>query len=118
MIGFTEQVAVKPRPAPTLDRYNKETVNWDAVAPVSVDQPVSIQPAGQTASGATEFRSQETSAWMLRTQPGHDIPALSQLAHVVWGDLELTCASVDRWPHPIIPGAVHHLEARLEKVTG
>ena len=117
MPGYTSRIAVKPRPAPVKDRYGKETFDWANAVPVEVDLPVSIQPVSQIELGGADHREQVTTAWRLISQPGQDLP-LSQRDRVVWHGEDFDCTEVNRWPHPVIVDGVHHVEARIEKLTG
>ncbi|SFA60819.1 hypothetical protein SAMN05444374_11632 [Rhodococcoides kroppenstedtii] len=115
--GFTSTIAIK-KPQRVADRYSNERLVYDDVEPVPVDDLVSLQPESSTEVGDRENRIGTVETFRLRTQPGIDLD-LDSVDHVLWAGRELEVISeVMRWPHPMRPDGVHHLEATLRFVKG
>lgn len=114
--GYTTKIQVV-KPAEALDRYGNVTYDYgdDAVV-VDVERAVSVQPASEAVAGAN--RVTVTTGWTLITPVGMDLD-LSPVDRVRWAGNEARVdGAVGRWPHPTVPGGVHHVEAHLEEVTG
>ncbi|MFC7450548.1 hypothetical protein [Rhodococcus daqingensis] len=102
--------------APTItDRYNSTVADWANAAEIEVPFLVSVQPAGSTEGGARPVTV--TTNWRIFTPAGTDLD-LQSTDRVKWAgrDLEVV-GEIARWPHPIIPGAVHHVEVEVQKVS-
>lgn len=114
--GFTTRVKIK-HPTVSKDRYNNDQFDYDVEA-VDVPDLVSLQPTSSV-EGTTEGRLGTIQTFRLYTQPGKDID-LSSIDRVVdpaGRDLEVL-GEVQRWPHPMIVGGVHHAEVDLRYVKG
>lgn len=100
--------------------YSSELMeDWDNPVVVPVEVPVSIQPVSSTESDATMHRSSVVSHFRLFSPPGTDIPQLRAKDRVRIGSLVLDVVGEPaRWPHPLKPGTVHHVEADLEVHRG
>ncbi|CAB0580342.1 hypothetical protein Q6D62_00910 [Corynebacterium diphtheriae] len=93
--------------------------DWDNPVVLPVEVPVSIQPVSSTESDATANRSYVTSRFRLFSPPGTDIPQLKAKDRVRIGLLVLdVVGDPARWPHPLKPATVHHVEADLEVHRG
>ncbi|QQM15105.1 head-to-tail stopper [Gordonia phage Banquo] len=117
-LGYTTKIAIV-KPAKVVDRYNSERFEYDpdkGATVVDVVPLVSVQPASQTESA--DFRTMVTTGWRLIGPPGVDLP-LSPVDRVRFAGREVMVdGEVARWPHPVKPGGVHHVEAMLSEVTG
>lgn len=98
--------------------YTTETVeNWDNPDVVIVDFPVSIQPR-TTDEGPVE-RAITTDRWWMCTPPGRDLDLrVTDRVRMDSGTILEVAGSPIRWPHPWIPGHIHHVEANLEVTRG
>lgn len=118
MRGYTTKIAIV-KPAIVLDRYENETHEYDpdkGATVVDVEPLVSVQPTSQTET--SDNRTLLISGWMLVTPVGVDIP-LDAVDRVLFaGKAAEVMGEVARWPHPVVPGGVHHVEAQLQVVTG
>lgn len=116
MISYTTRVQIV-KPAITKDRYENDTYDYgDAATVIDVVRPLSIQPASTAIEGTNRFMV--TEGWTLRTPVGMDLD-LSPVDRVRWGGFEAAVnGAVSKWPHPIRPGGVHHVEANLTEATG
>lgn len=112
---FDQQVSIL-RAARRVDRYNNETWDWSNPERQEVTG-VHVQPAAQTEDVTSEARSMVTTGWRLYTNHGDlDLRADDR---VVWNGRELdVIGEVARWPHPMRPGQIHHIEAYLERRAG
>lgn len=117
MRGFTSQIAIL-RPKVVEDEFSSgTTLDWSSPDEVPVEFLVSVQPLASS-EGPVE-RPQVVTGWQLITPPGRDLPLRSidrvkmpsGLTFAVIGDIL-------RFPHPIKPNGVHHVEAMLERVSG
>lgn len=112
---FDQDITVL-RAAVTRDRYNNETRDWTSPQRWDV-AGVSMQPASQVEDVTSEAREMVTTGWRLQTRSG-DLDLRSD-DRVLWAGRELeVVGEIARWPHPIRPGEVHHVEAFLEKRSG
>ncbi|AQY55617.1 head-to-tail stopper [Gordonia phage Huffy] len=118
ILGYTTKVVIV-KPAKITDRYNSERLEYDpekGATLVDFEPLVSVQPTSQTED--SDHRLMVTTGWRLITPLGTDIP-LASVDRVRFAGREVEVAGdVSRWPHPIIPGGVHHVEALLTEVTG
>lgn len=115
MIGFTTKVQIL-KPAVVTDRYGNEVLDYENGTPVDVERLVSVQPTTQTED--TDARLMVVNGWRLITPAGVDIP-LAEVDRVLFNGREVEVAgNVLRWPHPVVPGKVHHVEADLTLVRG
>lgn len=105
------------RPATTgRDRYNNEVLDWDGATPIPVERLVSVQPASMT-EGAGGRAVALVSTWRLITPAGMDLDLLPIDRVFHNGRYLEVVGEIERWPHPIVPGAVHHVEAGLQKAS-
>ncbi|QDH85052.1 head-to-tail stopper [Gordonia phage Dardanus] len=118
MLGYTTKIAIV-KPARVVDRHNSETFEYNpdkGATVVDVEPLVSVQPTSQAEDSTG--RVMLTSGWQLVTPPGVDLP-LEAVDRVRFAGREADVAGeVARWPHPVIRGAVHHVEAQLTAVSG
>lgn len=115
MVGFTTRIQIL-KPAVVTDRYGSEVLDYDAGETIDVPRLVSVQPSSQTED--TENRIMTVTGWALITPAGVDIP-LAAVDRVLFNGREVeVVGDVARWPHPVIPGGVHHVEAQLSAVAG
>lgn len=112
---FGDSVTVV-RPTVTRDRWDNDVADW-AAATRTVVHGVVVMPTSQI-EDATGNRVAVTSGWRLFTAPGRDMD-LRATDRVEWQGMSLeVLGEVARYPHPIRPGHVHHVEAQLQQVTG
>lgn len=98
------------------DRWDNDTLDWAAATRTTVTG-VLVMPTSQIEDAAGN-RVALSSGWRLYSQPGTDVD-LFATDRVEWRAMSLeVIGEVARWPHPLRPGAVHHVEAELRKVTG
>lgn len=112
---FTQSVVLLRAPQ-VAGRLGARTRDWANATETPVDQ-VAVQPRTSSESTA-DPRDQTITGWRLYTRAGVDLD-IEPTDRVRWGgrDLEVI-GEVARWPHPIIPGAVHHIEVDLQRVSG
>jgi head-tail adaptor len=104
------------RPALTQDRYGNEVSDW-ATATRTAVADVAVLPTSQV-EDATGARVSLTTGWRLYSKPGTE-PDVRASDRVEWRGFTLeVVGEVARWPHPLRRGAVHHVEAELQKVAG
>ncbi|WP_037184853.1 hypothetical protein [Rhodococcoides fascians] len=106
------------RPREVKDRYSSEAVSLDYSDPIviPVERRVSLQPAASREQG--DNRNGIITGWVLTTPTGMDLD-LRSTDRVRHGERVLeVIGDVARWPHPIRPDLVHHVEAALEEVRG
>lgn len=104
------------RPSVVRDRYNNEVLDWENATSIPVERLVSVQPAGST-EGAGGRAVAQVSSWRLFTPAGVDLDLLPTDRVFHRGRYLEVVGEIERWPHPIIPGAVHHIEANLQKAS-
>lgn len=116
MRGFTTKISIL-RGREILDEFDSR-IDWSDPEEIEVEPLVSLQPA--TSSEGPVERPQVVTWWTLVTRPGHDLPLRStDRVRVAGSGMALSVVGdVQRWPHPIVPGAVHHVEAQLQVVSG
>lgn len=99
-------------------RYNPDGSELDWTDPEVLDVPfrVSLQPASSREQ--VDGRVSVVSGWLLITPPARDIDLRStdRLREVATGRVLEVLGDVLRWPHPMRPNLVHHVEATLEEV--
>lgn len=94
------------------DRYGSQIRDWTAATRTDA-VGVSIQPAANTED--IRDREQLVDTWTLFTPRGVDLDLLAT-DRVEWGGLTLqVVGSPSRWS---VGGAIHHVEATLQEVTG
>ncbi len=105
------------RPTTSTDRYGSTVYDWDAPTR-TVYASVAVLPTSQQESGIGEFREIVTTGWRVYSRAGLDID-VDASDRVEWAgrDLEVI-GEVARWPHPIRPGHVHHVEFTMQRRTG
>lgn len=112
-----DQVITIVRPQWTQDRYNNTVADWHAAEEIPV-RGVSMQPAAQAEDTTSEPRTTITTGYRLHTRPPGDLDLRSS-DRVRYSGIELNVVGeVARWPHPIHPHRVHHIEAFLERRSG
>jgi hypothetical protein len=98
------------------DRYGNQVRDWDSATRFPVTD-IAVLPTQQV-EDATGNRTSVTTGWRLYSRPGTDVD-LRATDRVEFGALSLdVIGEVARWPHPLRPRAVHHVEAELRRVTG
>lgn len=98
------------------DQYGNDTRDWATATRTTVAQ-VAVLPTTQVEDAAGN-RIALSTGWRVFTAPGTDVD-LQATDRVEWNGITLeVIGEVARWPHPIRPGAVHHVEADLRRVTG
>jgi len=113
---WTSSVTVL-RPNVVTDRYNSERFDWTAPGRTVVDG-VNVQPTIMTES-TTEPRYQTVSGWRLVSRAGADIDLrATDRVELQDGTVCEVVGEVARWPHPIRPNLVHHVEVDLQRVRG
>lgn len=117
MRGFTSRITIL-RPTVVEDEFSSgTTLDWSKPERVPVDFLVSLQPLTST-EGPVE-RPQVITGWQLITPPGRDLPLRSiDRVESAAGQVLAVIGDILRFPHPIRPEGVHHVEAMLERVTG
>lgn len=108
------------RPREVSSRYTPGSSELDYSDPevIPVEERVALQPQSSRESVGGGDRFSVVSGWLLVTQTGVDIP-LRSTDRIRAGSLVLSViGEVMRWPHPVRPDGVHHVEASLEAVTG
>lgn len=118
-MAFTSQITIlRARPSTVFDEFSTSTtLDWSDPEKVPVEFRVSVQPLSSS-EGPVE-RPQVVTTWQLITPPGRDLPLRSTDRIRLMSGMEFAVVGdVQRWPHPIKPGAVHHVEAMLEMVSG
>lgn len=116
--GFTCKIWIlRPRRAPS--RYSTDPdaeLDYSGAERIDVEPLVSVQPVSTTER--SDNRSSTVTGWELTTPAGVDID-LMDIDRVEYAGMQFSVVGQPlRWPHPIRPGAVHHLEASLQLVTG
>lgn len=112
---FSDAVVVV-RPVMGQDRYGNDVFDWGAAIRTPVTDVV-VLPTSQV-EDATGSRIALSTGWRLYSAPGVDID-LQATDRVEWQDMSLeVLGEVARYPHPIRPGRVHHVEAQLQRMTG
>ncbi|QOV99513.1 hypothetical protein [Rhodococcus pyridinivorans] len=116
-MAYTTRIEIlRPREVPS--RYTPGSVSLDYSDPevIPVDMRVSLQPTASKEQA--DGRMSVVSGWFLSTPVGADIDLRSTDRVRALGRVMQVLGEVLRWPHPIRPGGVHHVEATLEEVTG
>ncbi|AKC03036.1 head closure Hc1 [Gordonia phage Gsput1] len=116
-LAYTTRMQIV-KPKVTKDRYGGEVHDFadDVVTVVDVERRVAILPTGSTedATGRTLL----VTGYHLVTPPGMDIPLTAIDRVRFMGKLAEVVGEVSRWPHPMKPDGVHHVEAELKVITG
>lgn len=104
------------RAAVVRDRWDNDTFDWSG-ATRSVVPGVVVMPTSQI-EDAVGNRVAVNTGWRLYSAPGTDVDVLPT-DRVEWNGMSLeVIGEVARYPHPIRPGSVHHVEIELRKMTG
>lgn len=112
---FGDSVTVV-RAAVTRDRWDNDTRDWAAATRRKVDKVV-VMPAVQV-EDSTGNRVALSTGWRMTSAPGVDVDLLAT-DRVEWQGLSLeVVGEVARYPHPIRPGRVHHVEVLMQRMTG
>lgn len=116
MLMFNQTIVVLKAPAAGKDRMGNTVRDWPNAARVTYDN-VSVQPRISTES-LSEPRDQTITGWRIQSRAGVDI-AIDAVDRVEWADWSLeVVGEVARWPHPIKPNGVHHVEVDVQRVRG
>lgn len=115
---FTDKITIL-RPRTKSTRYSTDAdaaLDYSDPERIPVEPLVSVQPASSIDQG--DNRSSTITGWRLITPAGVDLDlhATDRIEAAI-GKLSVVGEPL-RWPHPTRPGAVHHLEASLQLVTG
>lgn len=117
-MAYQQRIAIL-RPAEVPDRYSTEVrLDYDNPTRIPVDRPVSLQPVASREQTEAGGRFSVVTGWALQTPPGMDLDLRDTDRVEYAGRVLSVLGDVLRWPHPIRPGAVHHIEATLEEVRG
>lgn len=112
---FGDSVVVVRAPV-ARDRWDNDVADWAAATRTTVTRVVVI-PTSQVEDAAGN-RVAISSGWRLYSAPGTDVD-IRATDRVEWQGMSLeVLGEVARYPHPIRPGHVHHVEAQLQQVTG
>ncbi|WP_053061992.1 hypothetical protein [Rhodococcus sp. ARP2] len=112
---FTDTIAIQRAPV-TRSRQGNEVFDWDNATATPVSFLVSVQPSGMI-EGAGGRSVTTVSNWRLITPAGTDLDLLAT-DRVLWAGRSLeVVGEIARWPHPMKPGEVHHVETELQKVA-
>lgn len=104
------------RPQVTQDRYGSDVLDY-AAGTRTVVTGVSVQPRTSTEANS-DARDMVTTGWRIYTPAGMDLD-VTPTDRIEWAGRALeVIGEVARWPHPIRPGAVHHCEIDVQKVSG
>ncbi len=110
-----DQVITIVRPSWMRDRYGDDVADW-AHAQHTTVTGVSMQPAAQAEDVTSAARVMVTTGYKLHTRGDVDLRSEDR---VLYDDVELeVVGEVARWPHPIHPRRIHHVEAFLERRSG
>lgn len=114
--GFTTSITIL-RPKVEEDEFASEALDWTDPEEVAVDFMVSVQPMSSSEGPAD--RPQVISGWQLISPPGRDLPLRSiDRIRIPSGMVFAVIGDILRFPHPMKPNGVHHVEAILERVSG
>lgn len=113
---FDQQITVV-RAARTVDRYNNETLDWNH-PDRTVITGVHVQPAAQAEDETSQARQMVTTGWRLYTNHGQLDLVAGDRVELGDGTETDVRGEVARWPHPMRPGQIHHVEAYLERRAG
>ena len=104
------------RPLVTRDRYGSDVLDYTAGTRILVSG-VCVQPRSSTET-TTDARDMVTTGWRIYTPAGMDLD-VTPTDRIEWAGR--TCevlGDIARWPHPVRPGHVHHVEVDVQKVSG
>lgn len=104
--------------APLVEsRLGAKVRDWPHAAELLIED-VSVQPT-TTSESTTEARDQNVIGWRIRSRGGVDLDVVgSDRVRLENGAVCEVIGEIARWPHPIKPGAVHHVEFDVQRVTG
>lgn len=113
---YTSSITVLRAPL-DVDRYGSQQRDWDNAARSQVTG-VSVQPTAST-ENVSDPRDQVITAWRVYSRAGVDIDIRhTDRVELDTGTVCEVVGEIARWPHPIRPGAVHHVEIDLQRVRG
>ncbi|WP_394621298.1 hypothetical protein JNUCC0626_20035 [Lentzea sp. JNUCC 0626] len=116
MIMFTSSITVLRAPL-LVDRYNSERPDWKQATRTRVTG-VSVQPTATTET-TTEPRDQVVTGWRVYSRAGVDLDVRhTDRVELENGTVCEVVGEIARWPHPIRPGLVHHVEFDIQRVRG
>lgn len=116
-MAYTTRIDIL-RPREVESRYNPGdyTLDYDDPEVIPVPTRVSLQPVASKEQA--DGRMSVVTGWLLSTPVGVDIDLRSTDRVRAKGRVLSVLGDVLRFPHPIKPTGVHHVEASLEEVTG
>jgi hypothetical protein len=98
------------------DSHGRPQRDW-ANADEHAFRDVSVQPAGSSES-SSQPGERVIVRWRVQSRAGVDLDVLPT-DRIRWADRVLeVVGEVSRWPHPVFPGRVHHVEIDLQIVKG
>lgn len=98
-------------------RLGTKVPDWPNAAELLIEE-VSVQP-NKTSESTTDARDQNVVGWRIRSRAGVDLDIKgSDRVKLENGAVCEVIGEIGRWPHPIKPGAVHHVEFDVQRVTG
>lgn len=115
MMFNDEIVVVKPHVV--RDRYGSDSLDYGEAAARATVPNVAVQPRSTTENTA-DARDQVVAGWRIYSRAGTDLD-VDPVDHIEWAGRKLeVVGEVARWPHPTRPGAVHHAEVDVQRITG
>lgn len=113
---FFHDTVVIVRAAVVRDQYDNDVPDWDNATRTTVTN-VAVLPTSQV-EDATGNRISLATGFRLYSKIGLDID-LQPADRIEWNGVSLeVMGEIARWPHPLRPGHVHHVEAELRKQEG
>ena len=117
-MAYQQRIAIL-RPAEVESRYSTELeLDYENLTRIPVDRPVSLQPVSSREQTEGTGRFSVVTGWALVTPVGMDLDLKSTDWVEYNGRRLAVLGDVLRWPHPMNPNGVHHVEATLEQVVG
>lgn len=104
------------RPLVTRDRYGSDVLDYQHGTRTTAAE-VAVQPRSST-ENTTDSRDMVTTGWRIYSRAGVDLD-IEPTDRVEWAGRTLeVVGEVARWPHPVHPSRVHHVEVDVQKVSG
>lgn len=113
---FNQSIS-RVRPGWRKTRAGDRVENW-AQATTAPIRRVHVQPLTQDEDNDTTARDERITTWRVYTRPGRDADVQATDRIVYDGRTCQVIGDVARWPHPIRPGRVHHVEFTIQEVEG